>query len=119
MRGDERVLWGLLEKMVNEMDFYYVPAEKQTVGCEVYILPVQSQCECKSKHSKDNIQLQNNIKHLLTFKIYLEDQYFYFSTKWLPWITDQLFWVFSKCLACRDTTINKIKVFLAWHAEQQ
>lgn len=81
MRGDERVLRGLLEKMVNAMDFYYVPAEKQTVGYEVYILPVQSQCECKSKHSKDNIQLQNNIKHLLTFKIYLEDQYFYFSHK--------------------------------------
>lgn len=49
------------------------------MGYNVYILPVQSQCECKYKHSKNNIQLQNNIKHFLTFKIYLEDQYFYFS----------------------------------------
>lgn len=98
----------------------------KTVRFDVYILLVQSQCECKQDHTKKSIQLRTiqttSSQSKFTYKTFI------FLTVWLLWIKGQLFWVFSKCLFCRNTTTNKsifvLPCWIAivqerlWHASQ-
>jgi len=71
------ILCVVLAKMVNEVDFYYVLAEKQWV--------MMFTCYQLNHNVSANINTLNitfncrtMLKHFLKFKIYLEDQYFYF-----------------------------------------